>query len=156
MLITAASILLALAVLLRSLRNGFYLVHIACVLGILWVFPTAPAKAFSSEALLRFLMLHLLCINSITFIIFAFDKHAAKRQGWRVPERTLHSFALIGGTPAAFLAQKLWRHKTRKSSFKAFFWLIFLLQALVVAGLGVAHSQKYAAPNFLMRQERQQ
>jgi uncharacterized membrane protein YsdA (DUF1294 family) len=50
-----------------------------------------------------------------------------------VPERVLHLLALAGGTPAAFAAQRLFRHKTIKAPFRLQFTLIAAAQALLLA-----------------------
>ncbi len=63
----------------------------------------------------------------ITFITYALDKSAAKRGRWRTKERTLHLLALVGGWPGALIAQQTFRHKTRKESFRAVFWVTVLL-----------------------------
>jgi uncharacterized membrane protein YsdA (DUF1294 family) len=63
----------------------------------------------------------ILCL--ITFGLYAFDKSAARRGAQRVPEKILHLFALLGGWPGAFLAQKYVRHKTVKQPFRFVFWL---------------------------------
>jgi uncharacterized membrane protein YsdA (DUF1294 family) len=58
-----------------------------------------------------------------TFLIYALDKSAARRQSWRVPERLLHALGLLGGWPGGLAAQWLLRHKSRKLPFLAVFWL---------------------------------
>lgn len=69
----------------------------------------------------------------VTVWLYGWDKYQAKRGGSRVPERNLHFYELIGGWPAALLAQELIRHKTVKRSYQAVFWLIgFFHLALVV------------------------
>ena len=60
----------------------------------------------------------------ITFFVYGLDKRAARRGGWRTPEATLHLLELLGGFPGAFLAQRLFRHKTRKFGYRIVFWLI--------------------------------
>lgn len=72
---------------------------------------------------------YLCAINLMTFAAFAVDKRAAVRRGWRISERTLLTLALVGGTPAAFAAKFLLRHKTRKYSFRVGLWFIATLQA---------------------------
>ena len=58
------------------------------------------------------------------YVMFAIDKRAAIReQSRRVSERTLLALALAGGWPGGFIGQQLLRHKTRKVSFLARFWI---------------------------------
>lgn len=74
----------------------------------------------------------LVAINLITFALFAIDKaRAAVRKGrrpQRIAERTLLLWAACGGSPAAFAARRLLRHKTRKQPFVARLWLIAVVQ----------------------------
>lgn len=78
--------------------------------------------------------IYLVVINVLTFVLYWKDKSAAKNGGWRVPEASLLLFALLGGTPAAWFAQKKLRHKTKKGSFRAQFWLVVVIQiGLLVA-----------------------
>lgn len=65
-------------------------------------------------------------INLLTLAAYARDKAAARRGARRIPERTLHLLALLGGWPGALLAQQLFRHKTRKPAFLAVLWLTVL------------------------------
>lgn len=74
-----------------------------------------------------------LLLSLITFIIYAADKRAARRQQWRVRERTLHLLALAGGWPGAWLAQKYLRHKSGKASFLFGFRLTLLGNLAIVA-----------------------
>jgi uncharacterized membrane protein YsdA (DUF1294 family) len=64
---------------------------------------------------------YLLMMNIITFILFGFDKFRASWKGAyfqrRTSEAVLLSCAALGGTPAAFGARRLFRHKTRKQPF---------------------------------------
>ena len=45
---------------------------------------------------------------------------------WRVSEANLHLLELLGGWPAALLAQRRLRHKCSKGSYQFMFWLIVL------------------------------
>lgn len=58
-----------------------------------------------------------------TFLLYGWDKAAAQSGQWRIRESTLHFLSLLGGWPGALLAQKVFRHKSRKRSFKAVLWL---------------------------------
>ncbi|MBU2978819.1 cold shock and DUF1294 domain-containing protein [Alteromonas sp. C1M14] len=63
----------------------------------------------------------------VTFTLYALDKSAAQKGGWRIQERTLHLLSLIGGWPGALIAQQKLRHKTQKQSFRIVFWITVLL-----------------------------
>jgi uncharacterized membrane protein YsdA (DUF1294 family)/cold shock CspA family protein len=69
----------------------------------------------------------LLAINAVTFVAYWIDKRAAQAQARRTPEATLHLLELLGGWPAAWLAQRLLRHKSRKENYR----LVFLAAAFV-------------------------
>jgi uncharacterized membrane protein YsdA (DUF1294 family) len=72
-------------------------------------------------------------VNGITFIYYGYDKARARGGEGRVPEVVLHGLAAVGGSPAAYLAMRLFRHKTVKGSFRILFWCIVLLQLSVAA-----------------------
>ena len=59
---------------------------------------------------------YLAAVNLVTLLLYGYDKRAAAYGGPRVPERVLHAAAIAGGTPAAYLGQRLFRHKTIKGS----------------------------------------
>ena len=69
----------------------------------------------------------------VTFCAYGIDKRAAAKGRRRIPERTLHSLELLCGWPGALLGQQVFRHKTRKVSFKLVLWVIIALHLL---GLG--------------------
>jgi uncharacterized membrane protein YsdA (DUF1294 family) len=56
-------------------------------------------------------------VSLATLVAFGFDKFAARRGRRRVPEKTLHLLALLGGWPGALIAMPLVNHKRRKMSF---------------------------------------
>jgi uncharacterized membrane protein YsdA (DUF1294 family) len=98
----------------------------------------ALAIALSAILLIEFKLVvwisWLIAINVATAIAYAYDKTAACRtpQWPRVPERALHTLAILGGTPAAFASQQILRHKTIKPSFRVWFWAIVVLQAAII------------------------
>lgn len=69
-------------------------------------------------------------MSMATFIVYALDKRAALRGGWRVAENTLHGLALLCGWPGALLAQEVLRHKSAKPAFRRLFWLTVALNVL--------------------------
>ena len=60
----------------------------------------------------------LLAVNFLTFLVFWWDKEAARAGEWRVRESTLLGLSLFGGSLGAITAQWLLRHKTRKEPFR--------------------------------------
>ncbi|UYY57545.1 DUF1294 domain-containing protein [Sphingomonas sp. S2-65] len=82
--------------------------------------------------------LALVLVNLWTLRSFREDKGRAIAGKRRIPERRLLELALIGGTPAAFLARHLFRHKTRKQPFSTYLQLIAMIQVGVIAGLAWA------------------
>lgn len=73
-------------------------------------------------------------INIVTFLVYYFDKKRAAAEEWRISERTLHLFSLIGGWPMAFAAQRLFRHKNIKTGFQVTFWTTVLAYQLLSFG----------------------
>lgn len=77
-------------------------------------------------------------INLATVWGYAADKNAARNGGWRTPEKQLHLLALLGGWPAAWLAQQNMRHKSQKMGFRAVYWLTIVLHcAALFAWVGM-------------------
>lgn len=76
----------------------------------------------------------LLLVNLQTFTAFWFDKRAALRGFWRTSEASLLMGAFLGGTPGAFLARRVFRHKTRKQPFVSRLKTIAFLQIVAVGG----------------------
>ena len=54
-------------------------------------------------------------------VAYGVDKSAAQSGRWRTAESTLHVLALMGGWPGALVAQRFFRHKSRKRSFRVAF-----------------------------------
>lgn len=72
-------------------------------------------------------------MSAVTYALYGLDKSAARRGSRRTPESTLHLLALAGGWPGALLAQRRFRHKTRKQPFRAIFWATVVANLLVLS-----------------------
>ena len=135
MLITFGAILMAILFALRPLqKNAFFLIYFALMMGAAYIteytgYRFAP---FSKQSFLLFLPWHFFLINLMTFVAYGADKRAAQNHTWRIPEIQLHLMEFLGGSPAAFLAQKFFRHKTKKASFRLFFLFVLALQIVIV------------------------
>ena len=63
----------------------------------------------------------LICMGVMSFIGFiamGIDKSKAKRDAWRIPEKTLFLIVFLGGGAGVWLGMKLFRHKTKHWYFK--------------------------------------
>ncbi|MGH9351400.1 MAG: DUF1294 domain-containing protein [Terriglobia bacterium] len=74
-------------------------------------------------------------ISIVTFLIYWSDKAAAQHGRWRARESSLLLLGLAGGWPGAVIAQRVLRHKTRKSSFQAAFWGTVVINSVVLGWL---------------------
>lgn len=68
----------------------------------------------------------------VTLMFYAWDKSAARKNKWRIRERTLHLMALFGGWPGALIGQQQLRHKSRKWSFLWVFYCTVLINIAVM------------------------
>lgn len=64
-----------------------------------------------------FVAVYLVSINLMTFIAYGMDKRKAKKGKWRIPEKTLLLFAVLGGSVGALLGMHLFHHKTKHAKF---------------------------------------
>lgn len=62
------------------------------------------------------------------FCLMGFDKRRARREGWRVRERTFFIVALLGGALGGVTGMFFFRHKTRHWYFRCGLPAILLLQ----------------------------
>ena len=76
----------------------------------------------------------LMAVNVLTLFAYAFDKNAAESGRWRTAEDTLHGFSLLGGWPAAWLAQHTLRHKSSKLSFQRIYAITVVLNCAALGG----------------------
>lgn len=66
-------------------------------------------------------------VNAILFVLMGIDKYRAKKKMWRIPEKTLLSFGILGG----ILGMILFHHKIRVTKFK----VIYLLGLVLMLGM---------------------
>jgi uncharacterized membrane protein YsdA (DUF1294 family) len=79
-------------------------------------------------------------LSALSIVMYGADKRAAQSGAARrrTPESTLHVIALLGGWPGALLAQRIFRHKTRKQPFRTIFWCTVAANCALLAWLLVA------------------
>jgi uncharacterized membrane protein YsdA (DUF1294 family) len=84
--------------------------------------------------LLKIALPALLVVNAWTILRFWQDKQRAIAGERRIRESDLLGLALIGGSPGALLARRLFRHKTRKEPFSTRLLVIIALQIGAIIG----------------------
>lgn len=77
---------------------------------------------------MSYFVLYLIIMNLIGFFAMFLDKQKAKRNKWRIPEKTLFLLALLGGSLGTTLGMRCFRHKTKHWYFKFGMPLILILQ----------------------------
>ncbi len=82
--------------------------------------------------MLKIIGIYLVIINVVTFVLYGIDKWKAIHNKWRIREATLLVTAGAGGSLGAFIAMRMFRHKTRKWYFK---YTVPVMLAVHVAGM---------------------
>jgi uncharacterized membrane protein YsdA (DUF1294 family) len=70
------------------------------------------------------------------FLLFGYDKWAARHSGSRISESALAWTSALGGWPGGLLGIVIFRHKSAKGSFQLKFAAAFVLWAALVAAAG--------------------
>lgn len=83
---------------------------------------------------LLILVIYLLGMNILGFLLMGIDKYKAKKRAFRIPEATLFTVAVIGGSLGSILGMFTFHHKTRHWYFLYGMPAILILQ-LVLAFL---------------------
>ena len=78
--------------------------------------------------MLPYIAAYLIFISLLAVFLTIRDKHAAKRQKWRVKERTLLLVSALGGSAVMFLTMLAIRHKTKHAKFMIGIPVILALQ----------------------------
>lgn len=72
-------------------------------------------------------------MSVVAFGLYWTDKRRANRGEWRVSESTLHAVEFLGGWPGAWVGQRVFRHKWKKTRYLVVFWTIVAVHALAWA-----------------------
>ena len=85
--------------------------------------------------LIKILLVYLLIVNALGFILMLVDKIKAKKNLWRIPEKTLMMVAVIGGSIGSYAGMRIFRHKTMHPKFYIGIPVILALQIMAAAYL---------------------
>lgn len=80
---------------------------------------------------MEFLFAYLLLINASGFLIMLIDKRKAIKNLWRIPERTMFTVAILGGSLGIYAGMQTFRHKTKHAKFTIGVPLILSLQMIL-------------------------
>jgi len=87
--------------------------------------------------MIKLIFLYLLTINAAGFLLMLIDKIKAKKNLWRIPEKTLFLTAIFGGSIGSLAGMYLFRHKTQHSTFTLGMPLILAVQVVAVVWIVV-------------------
>ena len=73
--------------------------------------------------------------NLFVFILYGSDKSRARRNQWRISEKTLLLTALCFGGAGAFAGMRVFRHKTQHTRFRILVPLMMIIQLLILGML---------------------
>jgi len=71
-------------------------------------------------------------VSIASFGTYGYDKSIAGRGVMRVPEVVLHALTALGGSFVSFAGMQIFLHKTQKKSFQLVFWIIVVIQIIVI------------------------
>jgi len=77
-------------------------------------------------------LIYIVAISLLAVILTIRDKDAARKNAWRVKERTLLAVSVLGGSAAMLITMFLVRHKTRRFKFMVGIPLILLIQVVIL------------------------
>lgn len=78
------------------------------------------------------LLAYMTVVSLILLVFMGIDKSRARKQEWRIAERTLFTLAICGGAVGGVLGMYIFRHKTRHNSFAFGFPLLAALQLFIL------------------------
>lgn len=84
----------------------------------------------------KYILIYFIFINIISFMVFFVDKNKAKKDKWRIQEKTLHTLSFLGGSIGSIAAMKLFRHKTKKKGFIIITIIALLLNVFIYYKIG--------------------
>ena len=76
---------------------------------------------------------YLIIVNVLTFIIYGVDKFLAVKHYYRISEKLLYLFSILGGALGALLGMFFFRHKTLKLKFYLVNIIFLVVWVMVIA-----------------------
>ena len=80
----------------------------------------------------QLILIYVIIINLVGFFSMFIDKRRAKRNEWRIPEKTLFLIAILGGSIGSNIGMRLFRHKTKHWYFVFGMPAILITQIVII------------------------
>jgi uncharacterized membrane protein YsdA (DUF1294 family) len=77
------------------------------------------------------ILAYFILMNAAAFTYMGLDKQRARKNQWRIKEKTLFITAILGGSLGAILGMQVFRHKTKHSTFRYGMPAILLLHIIL-------------------------
>lgn len=81
---------------------------------------------------MQYLYYYLFIINAAGLLLMLIDKKKAIKNKWRIPEATLLTVGLLGGSLGCTIGMRLFRHKTKKLAFSLGLPLMLCIHILII------------------------
>ena len=85
-----------------------------------------------SDAIIIIVIAYFLIMNIVGYVSMGLDKSKAKRRAWRIPEATLFSIAILGGSIGSLFGMFHFHHKTKH------WYFVIGLPAIALIQLAIA------------------
>lgn len=86
---------------------------------------------------MQYLYYYLLTVNASGLLLMLIDKKKAIKNKWRIPEATLLTVGLLGGSLGCTVGMRLFHHKTKKLAFSLGLPLMLCAHIMIVIFLTV-------------------
>ena len=85
--------------------------------------------------MIKVILVYLLIVNIAGLLIMGIDKQRAIKGAWRIPEKTLFLFSLIGGSIGTWAGMYIFHHKTKHWYFVIGMPAILIIQIVIFVRL---------------------
>lgn len=92
--------------------------------------------------LVYIIIIYLILINITGFAVMGIDKWKARKQAWRIPEKTLFLISILGGSIGSITGMYTFHHKTKHWYFVIGMPLILIVQVAASCYIYISYIAK--------------
>ena len=92
--------------------------------------------------LVYIIIIYLILINITGFAVMGVDKWKARKQAWRIPEKTLFLISILGGSIGSIAGMYTFHHKTKHWYFVIGMPLILIVQVAASCYIYISYIAK--------------